>query len=87
MLLLYASIIIMLGELIVELTALDQGVSGDIVFSIDDANFGGGIVVLANKTSINNLFYSVNLFVGPNVTQSTFDYDVSTTHNDYYKLL
>ena len=73
----------MLGELIVELTALDRDVSGDIVFSIDDANFGDGIVVLANKTSINNLFYSVNLLVGPNVAQSTFDYDVSTTHNDY----
>ena len=39
-------------------------------------NFAGGIVTFADKTSNNN-FYSVSLLVGPNVTDSTFDYDVS----------
>ena len=67
------------GVLIKELTALDTVSSGDIVFSVGDDNFAGGIVVFANKTSDNNnLLYDVNLLVGPNVTQSTFDYDVST---------
>ena len=47
------------------------------MFSIGDDNFGGGIVVFANETSGNNL-YTVTLAVGPNVTRSTFDYDVST---------
>lgn len=66
------------GTLIVELTASDTDRSGNVVFSIDDRNFRDGIVVLANQTSTaNNLFYSVNLLVGPNVTESTFDYDVS----------
>lgn len=58
---------------------MDTDRSGDIVFSVGDDNFAGGIVVFANKTSDNNdLLYDVNLLVGPNVTQSTFDYDVST---------
>ena len=41
-------------------------------------NFDGGIVTFADETS-NNHLYSVNLLVGPNVTDSTFDYDVSTS--------
>lgn len=77
---LYTTVIILCiisGVLIVELTALDtDNRSRDITFSVDDVNFADGIVVFANKTSNNN-FYNVNLLVGPNVTRSTFDYDVS----------
>ena len=73
-------IIISLGELIATVTAYDGDRSGNVSFSIADSNFAGGIVVLANKTSSNH-FYYVNLLVGPNVTNSTFDYDVSTVDN------
>ena len=66
------------GVVITELTALDTDRSGDIIFSVGDDNFDGGIIVFANKTSDNNLLYDVKLLVGPNVTRSTFDYDVST---------
>ena len=41
-------------------------------------NFDGGIVTFADETS-NNHLYSVNLLVDPNVTDSTFDYDVSAS--------
>ena len=70
---------VLLDVVITELTALDTDRSGGVIFSVGDDNFGGGIVVFANKTSdSNNLLYDVNLLVGPNVTQSSFDYDVST---------
>ena len=74
-------IITSLGTPIATLTAYDGDRSGNVSFSIADSNFAGGIVVLVNKTSMNH-FYSVNLWVGPNVTDSTFDYDVSTA-DDY----
>ena len=65
-----------------ELTVLDTAKSGNITFSIEDANFDNDIVVFSNITSIfsnitsDDNFYNVDLLVGPSVTQSTFDYDV-----------
>ena len=47
-------------------------------------NFAGGIVTFANKIS-NNHFNSVNLLVGPNVADSTFDYDVS--RSGHYQII
>lgn len=65
------------GTPVVVLAAVDTARSGDVTFSVGSVNFSGGIVIFANKTSVNNL-YSIILSVGPNVTSSTFDYDVST---------
>ena len=66
-----------LGVLIVELTVFDIERSGNITFSIEDANFANDIVIFSNITSDSlNFSYNVDLLVGPGVAQSTFDYDV-----------
>ena len=76
----YSYTVISIGTLLATLTAYDSDRSGDVSFSIADVNFAGGIVTFADKTS-NNHLYSVKLLVGPNVTDSTFDYDVSRSGN------
>ena len=69
-----------IGTFIVELTALDAEASGNLIFSIRDANFRDNDAVVLDGFRSNGDLYYVNLLVGSGGTGNVFDYEVSSVN-------